>query len=262
MRVVRLYFRLLSVHIRVLLEYQADFWVMAGATLLTQVVNLVFLSAVFAKVPTLNGWSYWAIVAMFGIVALAEGVGSLFFEGMWRIAEYINLGTLDYLVVRPYPIVAQVSSAEVGINGLTNIITGGLMLAVAMVRADISWSIGRVLLAVVFFVSGIAIKVAINLATNAVSFWLSSPSPIFAIAVHQVGDLAKFPLSIYPTGLKLVMGVAVPFAFISAFPIGFLTDAGRWAWLGLLTPLVAVYCVAVALFVFKRGLRRYESAGN
>ena len=30
----------------------------------------------------------------------------------------------------------------------------------------------------------------------------------------------------------------------------------------LLTPVVAVYCVVVAGLVFRRGLRRYESAGN
>jgi ABC-2 type transport system permease protein len=262
MRMTKLYFRLLSVHLRALLEYEADFWVMAAATLLTQAVNLIFLSAIFAKVPTLNGWSYWAVVAMFGIVALAEGVGSLFFEGMWRFAENINLGTLDYMIVRPYPIVLQASSVDVGINGLTNILTGGLMIAVAMSRAHLSWSFTRVVLGVVFLVSAIAIKVAINLGTNSISFWLSSPSSLFAIAVHQAGDLAKFPLSIYPTGLKFVIGVAIPFAFVSAFPVGFLTGSGEHRWLGLLTPLVAAYCVAIAMFVFKRGLRRYESAGN
>jgi ABC-2 type transport system permease protein len=37
---------------------------------------------------------------------------------------------------------------------------------------------------------------------------------------------------------------------------------GTSAWVGLLTPLVAVYCLSFAWLVFSRGLRRYESAGN
>jgi ABC-2 type transport system permease protein len=262
MRVARLYFRLLSVHLRAMLEYESDFWVMAGATLLTQVVNLIFLTAIFARVPTLRGWSYWAVVAMFGLIALTEGVGSFFFEGTWRIAEAINQGTLDYLLVRPYPLVLQLTSSEIGINGLTNIVTGCLMIGVAAAKAGVDWSVGRILLAVVLLVSAIAIKLAINLATNAVSFWLNHPSPLFAMAMHQVGDLAKFPISMYPVGLKIALGVVIPFAFITTFPVGLLTRSGSATWLGWLTPVVAAYCLAVALAIFFRGLRRYESAGN
>ena len=82
------------------------------------------------------------------------------------------------------------------------------------------------------------------------------------MAIHQVGDLARFPLGIYPLALKAALGFVIPFAFISVFPLSFLMQRGSSAWLGLLTPLVAAYCVATALLIFKRGLRRYESAGN
>jgi ABC-2 type transport system permease protein len=113
------------------------------------------------------------------------GVGSLFFEGMWHLAWQINQGELDYLLVRPYPVVLQVSSSQIGINGLSNIVTGGLMLGAALSHMDVEWSVGRVLLGIVVCGSAVVIKVSINLATNAVSFWLSSPSPLFAMAVHQ-----------------------------------------------------------------------------
>jgi ABC-2 type transport system permease protein len=262
MRTLRLYFRLLGAHLRAMLEYERDFWIMATATVLMQVVNVVFLAALFAKVPRLNGWSLWAVVMMFGLVAVAEGVGSFFFEGMWNLAGLINTGELDYFLVRPYPVVLQTSSAAVGVNGLSNMVTGGLMIGVAVAHVDIAWSPWRVLFGVLLLACAVLIKLAINLATNAVSFWLSSPSPLFAMAVHQAGDLARFPLSIYPLALKALLGFAVPFAFVSFFPVAYLMDNGSSRRMGLLTPLVAAYCVAIALIVFRRGLRRYESAGN
>jgi ABC-2 type transport system permease protein len=262
MRMLRLYFRLIGAHLRAMLEYERDFWIMAMATVLMQVVNVVFLAALFAKVPRLNGWSLWAVVMMFGLVAVAEGVGSFFFEGMWNLALLINTGELDYFLVRPYPVVLQASSAAVGVNGLSNMVSGGLMIGVAVAHVDIAWSPWRVLLGVLLLTAAVVIKLAINLASNAVSFWLSSPSPLFAMAVHQAGDLARFPLSIYPLALKALLGFAVPFAFVSFFPVAYLMDTGSFRWVGLLTPLVAVYCVAIALIVFQRGLRRYESAGN
>ncbi|GAA2638225.1 ABC transporter permease [Dactylosporangium fulvum] len=258
---VRLYARLLGAHLRSLLEYEADFWIMMAGTIMMQVVNVAFLSAIFAKVPSINGWSFWTVVAMFGMVAVAEGVGSLFFEGMWNLAWQINQGDLDYMMVRPYPIVLQVSSMQVGINGLSNIVTGGLMLGFAVSHVDVSWSAGRVGLALVVLLSAIVVKVAINLATNSVSFWMQSPSPMFAFAVHQVGDLARFPISVYPLALKAALGFVLPFAFVSFFPVSVVLGHGP-AWLGLVTPLVALYCVGVAWWVFSRGLRRYESTGS
>jgi ABC-2 type transport system permease protein len=262
MRTARLYFRLLGAHFRSMLEYQADFLILAAATVLMQVVNVVFLSALFAKVPVLNGWTFWSVVMMFGAVALAEGVGSLFFDGMWSLAWQINRGELDYYLVRPYPVALQSSSAAVGVNGLSNIVTGGLMIGAGLAHAEVDWTPWRVAAGVLLLISSIVIKLSISLATNAACFWLSSPSPLFAFAMHQVGDLARFPLSIYPLALKAALGLALPFAFISFFPIAYLLGAGSARWLGLLTPLVAAYCAGMAALVFRRGLRRYESAGN
>ncbi|KAB8158857.1 ABC transporter permease [Streptomyces sp. 3MP-14] len=245
-----------------MLVHESDFWVMVLATVLAQLVNLVFLASVFARVPTLNGWSFWAVLALFGIIALSEGIASLLFEGTWRLAANVNLGSLDYMVVRPFPVPLQVTSQALGINGLTNVVNGGLMLGVALARGDVGWSVWHVPLAAVVLASAVAVRVAINLAANAVAFWLTSPTSMFAVAVHQAGDLAKFPLSVYPAGLRLALGVLLPFAFVGTFPMGFVLAVGDHAWLGLLTPLVAVYCWAVALFVFRLGLRRYESAGS
>jgi len=262
MRTVRLYLRLLGAHFRSLMEYEADFLILAAATVLMQVVNIVFLAALFKTVPVLNGWTFWSVLMMFGAVALAEGVGSLFFDGMWQLAWHVNQGKLDYYLIRPYPVALQVSSAAIGINGLSNIVMGSLMIGTGLAQVDVAWTPWRVLLGVVLLVSAVVIKLSINLATNAVSFWLASPTPLFAFALRQVGDLARFPLSVYPMALKAVLGLVLPFAFISFFPVAYLLDTGQSGWVGLLTPMVAAYCAGAAAFIFKRGLRRYESAGN
>jgi ABC-2 type transport system permease protein len=122
--------------------------------------------------------------------------------------------------------------------------------------------VGRVLVGVVLLGSALAVRVGIMVACSASTFWIEGPGSMFAFAVHQIGDLARYPLAIYPAVLKAVLGVFLPFAFVSYFPISWLTGEGDAGWLGLLTPLVAVACVAAALAVFRRGLLRYESAGN
>ena len=80
--------------------------------------------------------------------------------------------------------------------------------------------------------------------------------------VHQLGEFAKYPITIYSLAVKALIVVAIPFAFISFFPTAFIFGVGGVVDQGLLTPLVAVYCVLMAVWLFNIGLRRYESTGH
>jgi ABC-2 type transport system permease protein len=262
LRNLRLYLRLLGTHFRASLEYEADFWIMAAGAAMTQIAGFAFIAAVFSRVPAINGWTFWTVAALYGMVGLSEGIGNLFFEGMWQMAQLKHEGSLDYLLVRPYPVVLQVLSSQVGLNGIGNVLTGGAMVAAGLAHLAVDWSVGRVLVAVALLISALAVRIGIMVACTSSTFWMEGPGSMVAFAVHQIGDLARYPLAIYPVALKAVLGVFLPFAFVSYFPISWLTGEGDAGWLGLLTPLVAVACVAGSLAVFRRGLLRYESAGN
>jgi len=261
LRITRIYLRMLGTHLRGSLEYEWDFWLMVFAAVLTQLVSVVFLRVVFTLIPDLDGWTFWPIVIMFGLISFGEGIGSLFFEGMWRLAYRINQGELDYMLVRPYPLALQVTSAEIGLNGLGNITSGGAMIVLGLCRAPIHWSPGLVLVAPLLFVSAMTIKVSISVTTNAASFWIQGPNPLFAMAVHQGGELTRYPLTLFPIALRSVFCLVVPFAFVGFFPAEFVTG-GHALWIGLATPAVAAYCVLVARFAFRRGVLRYESTGS
>ncbi len=262
LRATRIYLRLLSTHVRASLEYEADFWIMVVGAALTQVAGFVFIAAVFARVPDINGWTFWTVALLFGMVAFSEGFLNLFFEGMWYMAQLKHQGELDYLLVRPYPVVLQVLGHAVGLNGLGNVLTGGALIVAGLPNSDIAWSPGTVLAAVLLFAGALAARLGIMLACCATTFWLEGPTAVVPFALHQVGDLVRYPLAIYPVVLKGLLGVVLPFAFVSYFPVSWVTGEGGTGRLGLLTPLVGVYCVAVALWIFRRGLLRYESAGN
>ena len=156
-RTAWLYRRSLGAHLRATMEYEADFWLLVFAAVLTQVVGLVFLGAVFARVPHINGWDFADVALIYALVVIAEGVGSLFFEGTWRLAWRVNQGELDYMLIRPYPVVLQVMSCDIGLNGLGNLVSGGILLGWALARVDVRWSPALVAGAVVLFGSAILI---------------------------------------------------------------------------------------------------------
>lgn len=261
-RAIWLYWRCLGAHARAVLEYEADFWILVAAAVLTQGVGLVFLAVVFRRIPTIHGWSFWEVVVVYAMVYLAEGVGSLFFEGTWRIAWYVNQGEMDRVLVRPLSPILQVLSSEVGLNGFGNLVLGGALLGTALGHVHVDWTIGRVLLAVMLLASAVAVKLGLSLASNASAFWINAPFSTFAFSLHSLGELARFPINIYALGIRGVITFVLPFAFVSFFPASAILGHDTSKWIGLLTPAVAAYCLAMGVWLFRVGLNRYESAGN
>ncbi|MEV0459071.1 ABC transporter permease [Catellatospora methionotrophica] len=260
-RTLRIYRRSLGAHLRAVLEYEADFWILVVAGLLFQVLNLIFLSAVFSHVPALNGWTFPEAVLLAGTYGFINGLGPLFFEGTWRLAGKINHGELDYPLTRPAPVLVQVVSAGIGMHGIGDLIGGGAMIGWGLANSEIDWSPLRVGGALVLLAGSATILLSLIVLGNAASFWVGGNHPVFAMTLIRTGDMAKYPLSIYGVAVRAAFTVLVPYAFISFFPASWLLGKES-AWIGLLTPVVAVYCVYLARLVFRRGLRRYDSAGH
>jgi ABC-2 type transport system permease protein len=257
-----LYRRLLGAHLRSTLEYEADFWIMSLSAVLVQGTGVVFLWAIFQSIPQIDGWHFWDIVLVYALVVLSEGLSVLFAQGAWTLAVTVNLGELDALLVRPYPPVLQVLGSRVGMNGLGNLLLGGGLLAAAVSHVSVRWTIGELALALLLVASTAGVKIGLNLLTNCAAFWLRSPYSMFAFSMHTFGELARFPITIYGLTVRIALTVILPYAFMSYFPAAAILSMGTSRWLGLLTPVAAVYCLWLGTAIFRRGLARYESSGH
>jgi len=261
-RPIYLYFRCLGQQMKAIMAYEADFVVLMLSAVLVQVSGLAFIWAIFQRIPSINGWTFWEVVFMYALVFVTEGVGSLFFEGTWRLNYMVYTGQFDQLLMRPLSPIVQVLAGAVGFNGLGNLVTGFVLMGVAVANVPLEWSAGRVLFVVVLIASASAVRVSINLASAASAFWVRSPWSMFSFTVHRLSEFAKYPITIYSVVVQLFVTIAVPMAFVSFFPTAVVFGVDAWSVPGLLTPLVALYAMAMAVLLFNNGLKRYESAGH
>jgi ABC-2 type transport system permease protein len=255
----RVYRLILGAHLRSRLEYEADFWITVVAGVLFQLLNLLFLSAIFSHVPVLHGWSYAECVLISGVYGVIAGLSPLFLEGMWNLSWRVNQGQLDYPLVRPAPVPAQVMGSMIGLHGVGDVVTGGAMVGWALTKLSLPPS--TLLIGPILFVSAAAIHLSTVTISNLAVFWIRGPHPYFAIALHNTEDMVRYPMTIYGMAVRAAFTVLVPFAFVTFFPVAWVLGK-QFGWIGLLTPLVAVYCVWLARTVFRRGLLRYDSAGH
>lgn len=261
-RIWFLYRRMYVQQLKVILEYHKDFYILMASAALTQVLGFVFLWVIYDRIPDINGWLFWEVAFMYAMIFLTEGIASLFFEGTWRMGGLVHRGELDRYLLRPVPVVLQILCTGIGVNGVGNLLIGGVIVWQALTRGEIVWTAAKVGIILLLLITAVIIRVSINLAANSAAFWIRNGTNAFPLMIHSLADLAKYPITLFNQGIRIFISTALPYAFISFYPATYIFDKADWNQLWMLAPVVAVGSALVAYGIFRMGLRRYESAGN
>lgn len=248
--------------LKAILEYNKDFYILLASAALTQVLGFVFLWVIYDRIPDINGWQFWEVAFMYAMIFLTEGICSLFFEGTWRMGRLVNQGELDRYLLRPVPMILQILCSGIGINGIGNLVIGGLIVWQSLLHADIHWSIAKVGILCLLLVTAVIIRVSINLAGNSAAFWIRNAGNAFPLMVHSLADLAKYPITLFNQGIRIFISTVLPYAFISFYPATYLFGKAGWSGWWMLAPVAAAASAAGAYGIFRYGLSKYESTGN
>lgn len=261
-RYLYLYRRYIGQDLKRLTEYQLDFFIQLFASVLMQGAGLMTIWGIFHRIQNINGWGYWEIVVVYGLMYFAVGFGEVFFEGPWEINGLYLKGGLDYMITRPLPVIFQLFASKIGLNGVGNMITALVVLLVAVPNCAKSISVSSLILSFFLFFLMLPIKGAIILASNCITFWTKAPGNAFGNLIHNIGEYTKYPITIYPKVIQFVISFLVPYAFISFFPVVLLFKKENGIKLLWFAPIVLVCSIYFSVKLFHKGLKLYESVGN
>ncbi|CAA9270191.1 MAG: hypothetical protein AVDCRST_MAG93-2600, partial [uncultured Chloroflexia bacterium] len=124
----RMYGKLQVLHLRMQLEYEADFWIGIVAVALTQVAGIIFIWAIFDRVPVLVGWNLWEILFLYALSIIPRGLNELLGDGSWVLRGMVNRGEFDRLLVRPMSPAVQLITQSLSVHGFGSIILGSIIL--------------------------------------------------------------------------------------------------------------------------------------
>ncbi|MQM26843.1 ABC transporter permease [Glycomyces albidus] len=254
------YRRSIGAYVRSITEYPADFWVMAVSGTLWQVQLFAFLGILFANVTSIDGWGYHEMLVLAGFLATGWSSTALFWDGIWEVGKMVVQGDLDYRLTRPAPVIVQVGANHVGMQ-----VFGEAALGIAMIA--IGWSgaglgLAEIPVGVFLLACAIVIQAALLTVGNAVNFWMQGRTPIIAFMITELqNESMRFPLTIFPAVVRLALTFALPLAFASFVPVQILTGRLDPWWL-VAPPVAAAASAAFAVWLFRMGLRAYDSAGH
>lgn len=240
-------------------QYRANFYIQILQTFIALATGLIGLNLVFSQTNELGGWNKSELLAVMGVFIMMGGViRSAIQPNMERLMEEIREGNLDFALTKPADSQLLVSVREFRFWQVVDVLTGMIVMGVALSQMD--WFIS--LWSVLGFFSAIVMG-----AVMIYCFWLVITSTAFwFVRVHEIANLfeglyaaGRWPIDIYPNWLRIGLTFLVPVAFAVTVPAQALT--GRLTlqtWLSALALTILLFTVARAFWKF--GLRSYSGA--
>lgn len=260
---LNIYWRLIFLHLRSVTEYRLDFWLGVLGAVLVRGSGLIFIWAIFSRIPELGGWTGWEVGVLYAFVLMAGGLREVFCNGPWLLSSTIHNGNFDRLLVRPLPSSLQSITLSSGFDGVGNFLLGLIVLLVSSHVLTLEWTLARVLWTCMSILCATVIVSCIAFVTNLVSFFQSGDSTQLAFLISNLVELVKFPISLYSTLIQIALSTVLPFAYVSYFPtLVLLGKDVPFVWCAYLSPLVAVIAVFISARIWAKAINRYQGAGH
>jgi ABC-2 type transport system permease protein len=260
-RYLSLYWAFLLQQFKSYAEYRANFFIGASSTIILQASNLLTIWVVMQQIPSFNGWGFYELLLIYGLVTLAKSINHMFADNLWTIGRvYIRTGQFDRFLVRPLDPLFHLIADRFCYDGVGNFLVGVALLGTALAGLRLALTPLTLLYLLIATLSGGLIFIALNLLTCVSAFWIMDSVPVTR-AVFDNHLFVQYPLNIYPRAIGLWLTWVIPYGFASFYPASYLLgkDVGALAWLG---PVVAVVLLVIAYRVWLFGLRHYSSTGS
>jgi ABC-2 type transport system permease protein len=259
MSYLRLFFIFFKIGLLNELEYRVNFFVQLFQSLLSLGAALAGLSIIFAHTKHLGDWTAPQIGALLGVFIFVGGAINLVLRpSMQKLMEDVRRGTLDLSLTKPED--AQVLASVKGIEvwKLVDMVLGVVVLSVALGRMGTTPSAWQVFSFVIAISAGGAIIYSFWLMLATLTFWFVRMENILVI-FESMYEAGRWPMGLYPSGLKAVLYFVVPVAFAVTVPVEALLDKPqRMALLGVVG--VALLALGLSRWFWRLGIRHYSGA--
>ncbi|MCY0949022.1 ABC transporter permease [Streptomyces sp. H27-S2] len=263
---VRGYGLIVAMWIRSTMTYRTSFFLSTFGNAAITLLDFVAISIMFTHVDVLGGFTLPEVALLYGSCSASLGLADLLLGNTDRIGSRIRDGSLDTMLVRPVPVLAQVAADRFALRRLGRIAQGLGLLLWAVSALDLEWTLGKVLLVPVMITAGAAIFGAVMVAGAAFQFLAGDAAEVQNSFTYGGCTMLQYPPTVF--GKDLLRGVTfiVPLAFVNWLPALYLLGRpdplGLPQWAAFVSPLVAFAVFLPASLAWRAGVRSYRSTGS
>jgi ABC-2 type transport system permease protein len=234
------------------MEYRIPFISQVVGMMLNNAIYFIFWVIFFDRFEEIQGWGLSEMLLLFGIVATGFGLGVYLFGNVLQLAEVIAGGRLDYYLALPRPVLLHVLASSSIPSGMGDALYGLASFALAG-----QYTPGAIVRYIVGSLVAMLVFLSFLILVQSLAFWLGNTAMLAQQATNAILTFALYPITLFDGSAKFILFTIIPAAFVGAVPAEFVRAFSWSTFLQLLAG--ALIFLALAVGVFQRGLRRYES---
>lgn len=237
------------------MEYRVSFLSQMFGMMLNNGIYFLVWVIFFDRFNNVRGWGVTDMYVTFGITASAFGLVSILFGNAFTLGDIIARGRLDYYLSLPKPVLLHALASRSIASGMGDFLYGLMSFALSglmTLESTLRFLLAILLSATVFG--------AFIILVQSLAFWLGNSVNLVSIAVNAMITFAIYPITLFDTTAKVILFTIIPAALMGALPASF-TRAFTWDVLAQMF-LGSLAFMALAIFIFQIGLRRYESGSG
>ena len=261
-----IYRRLVGAQVRGHVAYRASFALDLVGNALMPVIEVTVIVAMFRVTRTLGDFTALEVLVMFGLASSAFALADLSVGNIERIRQYVRMGLLDAVLIRPLSALGQLLALDFTIRRAARVVISLGVFGVAASRVGVDWTPARAALAVLAVVGGAAFFGAVFVATATVAFWWIDSGEFANGFTYGGRDFTSYPITVYSGFFRRVFAYGLGFGFVAYHPtlglLGRPDPLGLPAWMAWSTPAVAAAACGLAALAWRSGVRHYRSTGS
>jgi len=236
------------------LEYRLSFASQVFAMLINDIMWLIFWLAYFDKFPLVAGWGRNEIVMLWAVSAVGYGLATAVCGNLFRLSTLITRGELDFYLALPKSVLPHTLISRMNLSAPGDVLFGALVFGLIVQPTALQW-----LLFGLFCLTTATIMIGFGVITQSLTFWLGNAEGLAQQLVNALLVFSTYPTVIFNGAIKFVLFTIIPAGFVAYLPVQLLREFSLMLFGGLLAFTFGI--ALAAWFVFRAGLRRYES-GN
>lgn len=241
------------------LQYRTNFWVNLLQSLLAVGASVASMAIIFQHTEVLAGWTPPELLALLGIYFLMSGfIRTLVQPGLERFLQDVRQGTLDFVLTKPQDPQLLVSVRRMSLWSALDAVTGIVLIVIAVNAMHEHVGVLQLAAFAFLFLAGAVIVYGFWLMLATCAFWFVRVENILVI-FQSMYAAGRWPVTIYPGLLRVLLTFVVPVAFAVTVPAEALV--GRLNWTSVVIALVLAAAIsALARAFWQLGIRHYSGA--
>lgn len=260
------YLKLLSQYFvqyaKVRMAYRWDFVLSTLTMAMASVFGLAFIYLMFAKLPSLAGWTFYEIVLLYGFSLIPLSIFNMLSINLYYFSDnYIVQGKFDRVLLRPVDTLFQILFEQFRLESLGDGVIGVGLVIYCSFRLHLDADVLDWMILGFSALCGATLYISIFLILTSVSFWMEDRVGVMP-PVYNLVAFGRYPLDIYNGAVRFLLSWVLPFGFATFYPAANLLrphNYGMYAWI---LPIITSCFLAIGIFTWRRGVRNYSSTGS